>query len=137
MIKFLKKFCWSTKKYIIYVSNLMNLLVSVYPGGLPWWLSGKESACEYRRHGFDLWVRNIPWRKKWQPTPVFLPGESHGQRSLAGTVHGVAKSLTWLKWLSMHTHIHPGNHNHNLCHKHMHHFLKFLPTLLLLLLILW
>ena len=34
--------------------------------------------------GFSLWVGNIPWRREWQPTPVFLPGESHGQRSLAG-----------------------------------------------------
>ena len=33
---------------------------------------------------FNLWVRKIPWRRKWQPTPVFLPGESHGQRSLEG-----------------------------------------------------
>jgi len=33
---------------------------------------------------FDLWVRKIPWRKTWQPTPVFLPGQSHGQRSLVG-----------------------------------------------------
>ena len=32
---------------------------------------------------FDPWVRKIPWRRKWQPTPVFLPGKSHGQRSLA------------------------------------------------------
>ena len=45
---------------------------------------GKESACKCRRHEFDPWVGKIPWRKKWQPTPVFLPGESHGQRSLAG-----------------------------------------------------
>ena len=52
--------------------------------GLPWWLSGKESACQCRRHGFDPWVRKIPWRRKWQPTPVFLPGESHGQRGLEG-----------------------------------------------------
>ena len=34
--------------------------------------------------GFNPWVRKIPWRKKWQPTPVFLPGKSHGQRSLPG-----------------------------------------------------
>ena len=40
---------------------------------------------------FDPWVRKIPWRRAWQPTPVFLPGESHGQRSLAGTVHRVAE----------------------------------------------
>ena len=49
--------------------------------------SGKESICQYRRHKrhwFDLWVGKIPWRRKWQLTPVFLPGESHGQRSLAG-----------------------------------------------------
>jgi len=37
-----------------------------------------------KRHRFDAWVRKIPWNGKWQPTSVFLPGESHGQRSLAG-----------------------------------------------------
>ena len=49
------------------------------------WLSGKESACQSRKqksHGFNSWVRKIPWRRKWQPTPVFFPGKSHGQRSL-------------------------------------------------------
>ena len=51
--------------------------------GLPRWLSGKESSCQSRRHWFDPWVRKIPWRRKWQPTPVFLPGESQGQRSPA------------------------------------------------------
>ena len=52
------------------------------------WLSSlKEPAWQCRRHkryGFDSWVGKIPWRWKWQPTPVFLPGESHGQWSLAG-----------------------------------------------------
>ena len=38
---------------------------------------------QYRRPRFSPWVGKIPWRRKWQPTPVFLPGESHGQRSLA------------------------------------------------------
>ena len=47
-------------------------------------LSGKESACQCRRHRFDPWVGKIPWRRKWQPTPAFLPGKSHGQRSLVG-----------------------------------------------------
>ena len=37
-----------------------------------------------RRHGFSPWVTKIPWRRAWPPTPVFLPGESHGQRSLVG-----------------------------------------------------
>ena len=47
----------------------------------------KKPSCQcrkYKRHGFDPWVRKIPWRRAWQPTPVSLPGESHGQRSLAG-----------------------------------------------------
>ena len=44
----------------------------------------------------DPWVTKIPWRRKWQPTPVLLPGESHGQRSLVGTVQGVAESQTGL-----------------------------------------
>ena len=46
--------------------------------------SGGRVCLQYRTPGFDPWVRKIPWRRKWQPTPVFLPGESHGQRSLAG-----------------------------------------------------
>ena len=51
---------------------------------LPWWLGGKEFACQCRRLGVDPWVRKIPWRRKWQLTPVFLPGKPHGQRSLVG-----------------------------------------------------
>ena len=42
----------------------------------PWWLSGKESAYQCRRRRLDPWVGKIPWRRAWQPTPVFLPGES-------------------------------------------------------------
>ena len=52
--------------------------------GLPWWLTGKESICQCRRHRFSSWVRKVFLRRKWQPTPVFLPGKSHGQRSLGG-----------------------------------------------------
>ena len=55
--------------------------------GLPRRCSGKESTCQCRRHerhGFDPWVGMILWRRTWQPTLVFLPGESHGQRSLEG-----------------------------------------------------
>ena len=54
-----------------------------FPGGA----SGKESTYQWRRQkrcGFDPCVRKIPWRRTWQPTPVFLPGESHGQKSLVG-----------------------------------------------------
>ena len=51
---------------------------------LPSWRSGEESPCQSRRCGFDSWVGKISWRMKWLPTPVFLPGKSHGQRSLVG-----------------------------------------------------
>ena len=52
--------------------------------GLPRWFTGKQSACQCRRQGFYPWVRKIPWRRKWQPIPVFLPEKSHGHRSLVG-----------------------------------------------------
>ena len=56
--------------------------------GLPWWLSGKESAYQYRRHGLNSWIRKNPLRMEWYPRilgiPEFLPGKSHGQRSLKG-----------------------------------------------------
>ena len=53
-----------------------------FPGGS----SGKELACQCRRpkSGFDPWVGKIPWRRKWQPAPVFLPRKSNGQRNLVG-----------------------------------------------------
>ena len=58
----------------------------------------------HKRHTFDSWVRKIPWRKKWQPTPVFLPGESHGQRSLAGYSLLGYKESDMTEKLRMHTH---------------------------------
>ena len=61
----------------LYILNMLILYL-----GLPWWVSGKESTCQCRRHGFSPWVGRILWRRKWQPTPGFLPGELHGQRSL-------------------------------------------------------
>ena len=74
------------------------------------WLTGntcgKESTCQCRRqkrHGFYPWVGKIPWRKAWQPTPVFLPGESHGQKAWRATVHSAAKSWTQLR--RQHAHI--------------------------------
>ena len=42
------------------------------------------NADRYQRQGFHAWVEKIPWRRAWQPTPVFLPGEAHGHRILAG-----------------------------------------------------
>ena len=75
--------------------------VRVFPGGA----NGKEPACQCRRCkrcGFSPQVGKIPWGRKWKPTPVFLPGETHGQRRLQATVHGVSKSWTWLKQLNTH-----------------------------------
>ena len=66
---------------------------------------GKQPAWQYRRrkrHGFDPWVGKSLWRRKWQPTSVFLPGESYGQRSLVGYSPWGRKDLEWLKRLSMH-----------------------------------
>ena len=65
----------------------MCICVCRYICRLPRWLSDKESASQCkrcRRRSLDHEVRKIPWRKKWQPTPVFLPGKFHGQRSLEG-----------------------------------------------------
>ena len=74
--------------------------------GFPAGSDGKETACQCRRQKrrqFDPWVRKIPWRKAWQPTPVFLPGEFHGQRTL--TDYRVTKGQTRLKRLSTHTYL--------------------------------
>ena len=51
---------------------------------LPWWLSAKEFACQCGRCGFDSWIGKIPWRRKWELTPLFLSGKSHRQRSVVG-----------------------------------------------------
>ena len=94
-----------------------------FDSGLRRWSSGKESACQCRRgkrHRFNLWVGKIPWRRAWQPIPVFLPGESHGQRSLAGysprghteldtaekayTADKNTPSCTPMIWHCLHTH---------------------------------
>ena len=78
----------------------MCVCVCVRIFGLPWWLSGKESACQGRRHGFDLWVRQIPWRREWLPTAVFLPGEFCGQRSPAGYSLWGWKRVGTAQWLN-------------------------------------
>ena len=52
--------------------------------GLPWRLRWQSMCLQCRRPGFNPWVGKIPWRRKWQPTPVLLPGKFHGWRSLVG-----------------------------------------------------
>ena len=63
--------------------------------GLPSQLSQQRICPQCRRPGFDSWVWKIPWRRKWQLIPVFLPGKSHGQRSLASYCPRGRKSQTW------------------------------------------
>ena len=67
-----------------------NIPLSFFWGGwaiflaITWWLRWYSVGLQCGRTRFDLWVGKIPWRRKWHPTPVFLPGKSHGWRSLAG-----------------------------------------------------
>ena len=71
--------------------------------GFPVGASGKESAFQWcRRHGFNLWIGKISWRRKWKPSPVFLPRESHGKRSLAGYSPWGCKKLDTTECLSTH-----------------------------------
>ena len=69
-------------RVLLLVSARKSFLGSAY---------GKESTC--RKHGFNPWVGKIPWRRKWQTTPEFLPGVSHGWRSLMGYRPWVCKEL--------------------------------------------
>ena len=73
--------------------------------GLPRWLSGKGSTCQCRKHRFNPWVRRIPWRREWLSTPLFLPGESHGQRTLVGYSPWSHKESDTAERTSTHTHI--------------------------------
>ena len=72
--------------------------------GLPGGTSGKEPPCQRKRQGFDSWVGKIPWRRKRQPTPVFLPGKFHGQWRLVGYSPWGHQELDMSEQLSTHVH---------------------------------
>ena len=83
-----------------YLNTLKIGLPSPFPGGT----SGREPACQCRRcrrHGFSPWVGKIPWSRKWQPIPVFLPGEFHGQRCLVGYSPWACKESDMVAWLTL------------------------------------
>ena len=80
--------------------------MSGFTGGFPPGSDGKESACQCRRRGFDPWVGKIPWRRDWQPPPIFLPGEFHGQRSLEGYSPWVSKESDTTEQLTL-SNFHP------------------------------
>ena len=84
----------------------LHIYVYTHTYGLPRWFSGKEPACQCTRHGLNPWVRKIPWRRKWQSIPVFLPRKSHGQRGLAWDHKRVGYDLA-IKQQCTHTYICP------------------------------
>ena len=87
----------------------MNFITCMYLCGVPRWCSGKESTCQCRKHKryrVYLWIGKIPWSRRWQPTPIFLPGKFYGQRSLAGCSIWSCKELDTTELLSTHTHTH-------------------------------
>ena len=88
---------------------------------------GKDSACQSRRrkrHRFDPWFGKIPWRRKWQPTPVFLPGKSCGQMSLVGYSPWGLEELDMTEQLSAHTH-RADKYTHIHTHTHTQFILPF------------
>ena len=83
-----------------------------FPGGT----SGKESTCQCKRQGFDSWVEEIPWKRKWQTTSVFLPGKFHGQRRLVGYSPWGHQAFDMSEQLS--THVHYLSNKYNLKSKY-------------------
>jgi len=76
------------------------------PFGLPWWLRWKRIHLQCRGPRIDPCIEKIPWRRKWQPTPVFLPRESRGQRSLVGYSPWGCKESDTTEQLSVCVHTH-------------------------------
>ena len=82
-----------------------------FPGGA----SGKASTCQCRRHKFNPWVEKILWwSRKWQPTPVFLPVKSCGQKRLGGYSPWGGKESDMTKHACTHARAHAGTHIHQL-----------------------
>ena len=100
--------------------------------GLPWWLRQQRICLQCRRLRFDSWVRKSPWRRKWQPIPVFLPEKSHGQRSLARhkkldtterlgcTRATVCSYVCTYAHIHMQTHAYIGIHEHTYAYRQAH-----------------
>ena len=76
-----------------------KIVSSSFSYGLPWWLRWWSVCVQCGRPSFNPWVGKILWRRKWHPTPVLLPGKSHGQRSLVGYSPCGCKELDTTEWL--------------------------------------
>ena len=101
-----------SNKWAIILAGVNGSLLSPY--GLPWWLSGKDPACQCRRCRFHPWVRKIPGRREWQPIPLFLPGASHGQRNLGGYSPWGHKESDTTEWLNVNNSFHLGRRDETL-----------------------
>ena len=90
-----RNFCsiqWNLSGINIFRERICVYYICIWASLVAQW---SRICLQWRRCRFNPWVRKIPWRRKWQPTPLFLPVKSHGQRNLAGyIVHGVAKNQT-------------------------------------------
>ena len=97
---------WGVKQCEVESSFYYFMCVSAHIWGFP---DGLVIIClqskRHRKQGFDYWVRKIPWRRAWQPTPVFLPGEPMDRGTQLATVHRDTQSQTRLKRLSKHAHV--------------------------------
>ena len=82
-------FCYNAFSHTLRERTSKNF--SLLHCGLPRWLSSKEYACNAKDVGAIPVLKRSPWRRKWQPKPVFLPGKSHGQRSLMGYLPSVGQ----------------------------------------------
>ena len=82
--------------------NISFLYTHIYYG-LLWWIRWYRICLQCRRHEFNPWVRKISWRRECLPAPVFLPGESHGQRNLVGYSPRVHKELDMMEPLNTFT----------------------------------
>ena len=105
MIRFSKLFIYLYKLYIFW--------------GFLWWLRWYVICLQWGRPGFDPWIGKIPWRKEWQPTPVFLPEEFHGQKSLVSYSPWDCKELDKIERLTqacVHTRAHARTHTHTHTH---------------------
>ena len=86
-------------QHLLFVDSLMMATVTSFPSSS----TVNNPPVVQEMCGFHPWVRKIPWRRTWQPTPVFLPGESHGQRSLAGYSPQDQKELDMEKAMAPHS----------------------------------
>ena len=110
-VEYSRGLCLELAFYVVMLSEKSKMLGCVQDAtfvksketsGLPRWRSDQETAYQCRRHGFDSWIRKISWRSKWRPIPGFLPGKSHGQRSLAGCSPWGRKELDTTQEVSGH-----------------------------------